>query len=142
VIFGYFGGAVNATDGRTSYHRYPAELATQEINQYTLMPTHITARFTTEGLRGATLAAPFGWTKEVPLLEVPVIERSPMDHNYGPGCLLENETRLYDLVADPAQRVPIEDAGREAAMVAAMQSLMRATDAPAEAFVRLGLDPD
>ena len=41
----YFGGAVNVTDGQTSYHRFPADLATQDIFQYTLMPTHITARF-------------------------------------------------------------------------------------------------
>ena len=41
VIFGYFGGAVNVADGRYTYHRFPADLATQEIYQYTLMPTHI-----------------------------------------------------------------------------------------------------
>ena len=46
VIFGYFGGAVNVTDGMTSYHRFPADVLNQEIYQYTLMPTHITARFT------------------------------------------------------------------------------------------------
>lgn len=45
LIYGYFGGAVNLTDGRYSYHRYPAEVARQEIYQYTLMPTHIFAFF-------------------------------------------------------------------------------------------------
>lgn len=38
VIFSYFGGAVNVTDGRFVYHRYPRDLATQDIYQYTLMP--------------------------------------------------------------------------------------------------------
>ena len=95
------------------------------------MPTHITARFTPEELRGATLAAPFDWTKGVPLLKVPVIERSPMYHNYGPGCLLENETRLYDLVADPGQQVPLADAGRRGSgWSRRWRALMRATDAP------------
>lgn len=141
VIFGYFGGAVNVTDGETSYHRFPADLAAQEIYQYTLMPTHIISRFTPEELRDATLAPPFGWTKEAPLLKVPVIERSPMYHNYGPGCLLEHETRLYDLIADPGQEAPIKDADREAGMIAKMTALMRATDAPAEAFDRLDLKP-
>ena len=62
-----------------------------------------------------------------------------MYHNYGPGCLLENETRLYDLVADPGQAAPLADPAREAAMVAAMTALMRAVEAPPEAFERLGL---
>lgn len=139
VIFGYFGGAVNVTDGLTSYHRYPADVARQEIYQYTLMPTHITTLFSCEELRETTLAAPFGWTKGVPLLKVPVTERSPMYHNYGPGCLLEDETRLYDLVADPGQARPLHDPAREEAMIAHMSRLMRATDAPPEAFERIDL---
>ncbi len=142
VIFGYFGGAVNVTDGTTSYHRFPADVLDQEIYQYTLMPTHITALFTPEELKGATLAPPFGWTQEVPLLKVPVIDRSPMYHNYGPGCLLESDTRLYDLVADPGQKQPLIDPMREVEMVAKMTQLMRANEAPPEAFVRLGLEAD
>jgi hypothetical protein len=86
LIFGYFGGAVNVTDGHTTYHRFPDSIPDQEIYQYTLMPTHITARFTPEELETATLAPPFDWTKNVPLLKVPVIERSPMYSNYGPDA--------------------------------------------------------
>jgi arylsulfatase A-like enzyme len=142
VIFGYFGGAVNVTDGRTSYHRFPEHVREQEIYQYTLMPTHITARFTPEELKGTTLAPPFRWTKEVPLLKVPVIERSPMYDNYGPGCLLESDTRLYDLVADPGQERPLEDPEREAEMVRTMIQLMQVNEAPEEAYRRLGLTPD
>lgn len=139
VLFGYFGGAVNITDGQTSYHRFPEDLAVQEIYQYTVMPTHITAPFTPEELSAATLAPPFDWTKNVPLLKVPVIERSPMYNNYGPGSLLEKDTRLYDLVADPGQEHPLRDDAREEGMADAMVRLMRATDAPTEAYRRLGL---
>ncbi|MBV1708075.1 MAG: sulfatase [Hyphomicrobiales bacterium] len=139
LLFGYFGGAVNVTDGETSYHRFPADLRTQDIYQYTLMPTHITTRFTVDELKSATLAPPFDWTKDVPLLKVPVIERSPMYHNYGPGCLLESETRLYDLLNDPGQSAPLHDQKREALMIAKMQRLMKENDAPPEAFERLGL---
>ena len=49
VLFGYFGGAVNVTDGRYTYHRYPADLKSQEIYQYTLMPTHIFEPFSRGG---------------------------------------------------------------------------------------------
>ena len=30
ILYGYFGGAVNVTDGRHTYHRYPPDLRTQE----------------------------------------------------------------------------------------------------------------
>lgn len=139
MIFGYFGGAVNVTDGQTSYHRFPDSIPDQEIYQYTLMPTHITERFTPEELRAATLAPPFDWTKDVPVLKVPVIDRSPMYHNYGPGCLLESDTRLYDLIRDPAQETPLQDPAREALMIAKMTRLMQVNDAPPEAYQRLGL---
>src|SRR5690606_29576742 len=55
VLFGYFGGAVNMTDGRTSYFRYPADILDQEIYQYTLMPAHMRRPFTIEELAGAEM---------------------------------------------------------------------------------------
>lgn len=137
VLFGYFGGAVNVTDGRYTYHRFPADLEKQEIFQYTLMPTHITQPFTPDELQASTLAAPFGWSKNVPLLKVPVIDRSPMYANYGPGALLEKDTRLYDLVSDPGQIAPLADPAVEKRMIELMKSLMQANEAPSEAFERL-----
>jgi arylsulfatase A-like enzyme len=101
ALFGYFGGAVNVTDGRFTYFRYPGDLESQEVYQYTVMPTHLASLFTPEELSTATLAPPFPFTKGVPLLRVPVIERSPMYRNYGPGCLLDRETVLFDLKNDP-----------------------------------------
>ena len=139
LIFGYFGGAVNVTDGRYTYHRFPEDLNAQEIFQYTVMPSHLNRLFTTEELSAATLAEPFNWTKQVPLLKVPVIERSPMYANYGPGALLESDTRLYDLETDPGQEKPLRDAGAEARMVGLMRGLMTTNDAPPEAYARLGL---
>jgi arylsulfatase A-like enzyme len=139
VLFGYFGGAVNVTDGKYSYHRYPPDLKTQEIYQYTLMPTHIFDFFTTEELATASLAEPFAFTKGTPLLKVPVIERSPMNQHYGPGAMIEDETRLYDLIADPGQEHPLQDEAVENAMAAMMARLMRRYDAPPEAFERIGL---
>ena len=143
MIFGYFGGAVNATDGRYTYHRFPEDLRTQEIYQYTLMPTHLRQRFTPDELSTATLAKPFGWTKSAPLLKVPVTERSPMYDNYGPGSLLESDTRLYDLVADPGQEHPLDDPQVDARMAGLMREMMARNEAPPEAFERLGLSvPD
>ena len=59
ALFGYFGGAVNVTDGRYTYHRYPPDLRSQEIYQYTVMPTHMRYRFSTQELSNATLRPRF-----------------------------------------------------------------------------------
>jgi arylsulfatase A-like enzyme len=140
VIFGYFGGAVNVTDGRHTYHLFPHDLANQEIYQYTLMPTHIFGSFTPAELSAASLSAPLSFTKGAPVLKVPVDHRSPMHNVYGPGALLESETRLYDLTSDPGQDNPIVDPEIERAMQRLMISLMKQVDAPPEAYARLALE--
>jgi len=139
ALFGYFGGAINATDGRYTYHRFPPDPRAQELYQYTLMPTHIWQPFTVDELAGATLSPPLAFTRGAPVLKVPVTERSPMFDNYGPGALLENETRLYDLAADPGQNSPLISAEADRGMIDLMRTLMRAADAPPEAFARVGI---
>jgi hypothetical protein len=141
MLFGYFGGAVNLTDGRYTYHRYPDDLHAQEIYQYTLMPTHIFEPFSTEELSQATLSDAFPFTKGAKLLKVPVIERSPMYNIYGPGAFIENDTRLYDLTTDPGQEKPVHNVEVTARLDRLMASLMTANEAPPEAFARLGLEP-
>lgn len=138
LLFGYFGGAVNVTDGRYTYHRFPPNLHAQDIYQYTLMPTHIFAPFSTQELAAASLAEPFAFTKGVPLLRVPVTQKSPMHDVYGPGALLEDETRLYDLLSDPGQDHPIQDPAQEARLAELMRRMMHENEAPSEAFARLG----
>ena len=139
MLFGYFGGAVNVADGRFTYHRFPADLERQDINQYTLMPTHIFSPFSIEELSQASLADAMPFTKGAKLLKVPVANRSPFYSVYGPGALLENDTRLYDLNADPGQDHPLSDVAQEARLSGLMAELMRANDAPPEAFVRLDM---
>jgi len=140
ALFGYFGGAINVTDGRYTYHRFPPDLRSQELYQYTLMPTHIWEPFRPEELAGATLAPPMPFTKGAPVLKIPVTERSPMFDNYGPGALLESDTRLYDLADDPGQERPLAAPEIEEAMTRLMQELMRASDAPPEAYTRVGIE--
>jgi arylsulfatase A-like enzyme len=141
ALFGYFGGAVNVTDGSFTYHRFPADLKAQQIFQYTVMPTHIHGMFSTEELSAASLSDGFPFTKGARLLKIPVTERSPMFFNYGPGALLEDDTRLYDLSADPGQNSPLKNSAQELRLEALMTRLMAANEAPPEAFARLGLEP-
>nr|WP_321524125.1 sulfatase-like hydrolase/transferase [uncultured Cohaesibacter sp.] len=140
VMFGFFGGAVNVTDGHHTYFRYPFDLAEQDIYQYTLMPTHIFDFFADAELEKATLVPPFSFSRNMPLLRVPVHETSAMYKTYGPGCLMENTTVLYDLDADPGQTTPLDDPECEARMVSLLSRLMEQVDAPTEAWLRLRLD--
>jgi hypothetical protein len=104
------------------------------------MPTHIYSLFTPEELARASLAEAFPFTKGARLLKVPVIGRSPMYNNYGPGALIESDTRLYDLQKDPGQDHPIRDPAQEQRLSALMADLMVSNDAPPEAFQRLGIE--
>jgi hypothetical protein len=140
ALFGYFGGAVNVADGRYTYFRYPGDTESQEVYQYTVMPTHLRELFTPEELSTATLAPPFLFTKGVPLLRVPVTPRSPMYTNYGPGALVDRETVLFDLQADPEQLRPVHNPEIEGRLSGLMAELMTATEAPDEAFARIGLE--
>jgi arylsulfatase A-like enzyme len=140
ILFGHWGAAVNITDGRYTYFRYPAEEGLKDLFNYTLMPTHMAARFSTQELEGATLAPPMSFTKNVPLLRVPGIEKSPM-RMLTPGFFADCETVLYDLESDPQQLSPIADAHAEARFATEMSRLMARNDAPPELYRRLGLTP-
>ncbi len=139
ALFGYFGGAVNVTDVHYTYHRYPADLMRQEIYQYTVMATHMRQRFLPEELAGMQVAGPLAFTKGARVMKLPVINRAPFHQHYGPGVMIEGETRLYDLSTDPGQETPMSDAEVERRMTAMMAALMQANHAPPEAFTRLDL---
>jgi hypothetical protein len=71
---------------------------------------------------------------------VPVTPRSPMYTNYGPGALVDRETVLFDLQADPEQLRPVHNPEIEGRLSGLMAELMTATEAPDEAFARIGLE--
>jgi arylsulfatase A-like enzyme len=130
ALFGAFGGHVSVTDGRYVYMRACATPDNTPLYEFTLMPTHMKARFAPEELRDADLVPPFGFTKDVPLLRVPGFAYS---NPYAFGTL------LFDLHTDLGQTTPLLDEELELRMARLLIELMRANDAPAEQFDRLGL---
>jgi arylsulfatase A-like enzyme len=131
-LFGAFGGHVSVTDGRYVYMRAPAQPGNTPLVEHTLMPTHMRGRFNPAELRDAELCPPFGFTKGVPLITVNgTALTSP--HAFG--------TLLFDLQNDPQQQHPLVDDDREMIMINAMVELMRANEAPASQYERLGLPP-
>ena len=140
-LYGLFGSAVNVTDGRYTYFRYPPDVqGGGNLNQYTLMPMHMAVMFSVEELRAASLAGPFAFTQGVPLLRVPSTPDSPFYLKHGPGVQHDTATVLFDLSVDPHQTKPIEDAAVEAQLTDTIVALMEANDAPPEAYARFDLN--
>ncbi|MBA3479481.1 MAG: sulfatase [Lautropia sp.] len=139
ALYGVFGSAVNITDGRHTYFRYPRDLLRHDLYQYTLMPTHLKEFFSVGELADATLAPPFAFSKGVPLLKVPATPKSPVYFGHGPGGQKDTATVLFDLDTDPRQLAPVSDAAVESRLLREMARLMASTDAPPESFERLDL---
>lgn len=132
AIFGVHGLQVNVTDGRYVYMRAGSESG-QPLFDYTLMPTHMHCLFQPEELRNnITLAEPFTFTKGCQTMRIksgmPWADRS-----------LVGRHLLYDLQADTHQAAPLQDEAVERQMLAHLDRLLRACNAPAEQWDRLGL---
>ena len=136
-LYGVWGSSTNITDGRYTYFRYPDDMTEQEINQYTLMPTHITSFFTDEELKSAKLEKPFNFTKGIPLLKIKGSAKTPLYRKLGWKFFKDTETVLFDILNDPEQNFPIEDKKIENKLIDSMKNMMEINDAPKEAFTRL-----
>ena len=51
ALFGYWGGGVNLADGNHTFFNYPDNMKRADVNQYTLMPTHLRQFFTLNELK-------------------------------------------------------------------------------------------
>ncbi len=140
VIFGYFGGAVNVTDGQHVFFRYPAKLLEQELYQYTLMPSHMLVPFGKEELSAATLIADLDFAAGYPVLKVPVLPSSAWYQSHGPAVMEPCGSLLFDVGADPGQQTPMNDPKAEARMTDLLCSELLRQDAPPEAYARLDLN--
>lgn len=130
ALFGMFAGHVNITDGKYVYMRAPVSDQNGPCYEYTLMPTDMTQRKSASQLQAATLAAPFSFTKNMPVLKLPGGAYFSA-HQFG--------NLLFDVESDPLQLTPLHDSKKEAELLEAMTAEMVAADAPEEQYVRLGI---
>lgn len=131
ALFGIHGGHVNITDGRYVYMRSAHGPDNAPLEDYTLMPTHMRARFGPDELRGWEPAEPFEFTKGLRTMRIPVEKTGMNSWRHG--------TLLFDLEHDPDQLTPLVDDEVELRMVGLLLEAMRAADAPASQYARLGL---
>ena len=135
AMFGQFGNAVNVTDGRYVYMRGPIGKPNEPLANYTLMPTNMRQLFGVDQFQkgNVTLAEPFSFTKGCQTM------RLSSTGAPGVGWRKSLDTRLFDLQDDPGQINPIEDEQVEAMMTEHLVRCMKACDAPAEQYERLGV---
>jgi arylsulfatase A-like enzyme len=138
VLFGIFGGATNVTDGRYTCFCYPQDMTAPDLFEYTLLPLHATAPFSNDEFAGAELVGGFSFTKGYPLLRMPAHPAGKRPPLQG-GAFADTRSLLFDLAADPAQMQPITSDTVRAGLTAKMCRLMAESEAPPEAYARLGL---
>ncbi|MBU5626147.1 sulfatase-like hydrolase/transferase [Oscillibacter sp. MSJ-2] len=144
ALFGMHGFHVNVTDGRYVYMRAPLREQVDQLYDYLQTPTSYPGSITLEKMRKAEFVPPMSFTKGTPLIRLPgnamgMISDDP-ESLYGPDGLYEGGNLLFDLETDPKQMHPYHDDAIEQRLAQAMADLMRQNDAPAEQYVRLGLE--
>jgi hypothetical protein len=131
ALFGYFGAAVNITDGEYVYMRSAANKGNCQEYEYTLMPTHMKGLFTPEELSDIQLAEPFSFTKGCRVMK---LESKPSMAN-----LMRFDTKLYRVEDGTGEEVEVYDTETELRLANAMALMMKENDAPVEQFERMGL---
>ncbi|MDI2028196.1 sulfatase [Saccharopolyspora sp. TS4A08] len=138
ALFGIHGGHVNVTDGRYVYMRAAADRSNRPLEEHTLMPTHMRARFSVAELAEWEPSDPLPFTKGVRVMRMPAAPTwmNPWQHG----------TLLFDLHEDPEQEHPLRDDALELRMMRLLARRMHDSHAPRSQFDRLGLpydsDPD
>lgn len=140
VIFGMFGGAIGATDGRYTCFLYPPDLDDETLREYTLMPTHLHHFFALNELKTAELHEPLPFTKGVPVLSI----RALNDARRPPGGdrthFKSFRTALYDNDVDPYQLNPLHAPEVEERLKGAISTILEQHSATAEFFRWMGLE--
>lgn len=126
ALFGYHGGTLDITDGRYKLLLMPKANVTS-FYEYTLMPTHMRARFSTAELQQAEFVDGFSFTKGCKVLKVPCAVKKIAGLHPG-------DELLYDLESDPHEAAPITNLTVTLRLKAALVRLLRENDAPQEYY--------
>lgn len=134
ILYGYFGGNTNITDGEYTYIRGPVSPDNGPLNEYTLIPAAMGSRASVKDLQGAILQEPFSFTKGCKTLK---IDKSA--HNTPFSNMYRYGNRLYNVKEDPGQTKKLNNPEKELELIGKMIKLMKETDAPEEQYTRIGI---
>jgi arylsulfatase A-like enzyme len=137
IIYGYFGMALNATDGRYTYFRNPVE-AEPLVHAYTAMPSGFHGFLPREQLAQAETGRFLCHTYNIPVYKIPLKGHAPHRHGAPEGAYTAVH-ELFDLAADPGQEHPLEDSALESRFQDLLRAHLERVKAPEENRARLGL---
>lgn len=143
AMFGVYGGHACVTDGRYVYMRGIGQGENEPLYQYTYMPMHLYNLFSVPEMQTAELAEPFSFTKGCRLLKIRSGRWVDKDTHARIGYVDAehiHENLLFDLKTDPGQNHPLDDQALEQKMLDKLVALMEKNDAPAEQYIRLGIE--
>jgi arylsulfatase A-like enzyme len=138
LIYGYFGMALNLTDGDHTYFRNPVQ-AEPIVYAYTAMPVGHHVFMSREELAQAELGRFLGHTYNIPVYKVPQKGKAPHRHGVEKPEDYQPLHEVYDLATDPAQEHPLSDPDLEGRLCELLRSHLDRVKAPPENWERLGL---
>ena len=126
-LFGYFGQMTCLIKDNYIFMRAPKTPDNSPLNKYTWM------LFSGMGVdvEGEFEFERFDFTKNMPVPRIPVLTQGINE--------FQSQDLLFDMEKDPAQEHPIQDEALIEKMCAEMAKVMKASEAPKEQFIRLGL---
>jgi arylsulfatase A-like enzyme len=139
-IFGYFGKALNITDGRHVYFRNPVNEDGGPLYEYTAMPVAGLNRwYPRELYPEMEMGRYFGHTYNMPLYRIPSKGQVPTHHEGEESYAGRHQ--LFDTAGDPQQLAPLDDAALETHFTRRIAAHLKACEAPTEQYTRLGIEP-
>jgi hypothetical protein len=135
ALYGMFGVSVNITDGSFTYLRAPAREDNFPCCAYTAMPTFF------RSFHGALTPDRIETGRFLPYTDYPVF-RFPTSEAGKPFRFANNfrESLLFHIASDYGQLEPLQDRELESFYEDRLIEAMKREQAPAEQYVRLGLN--
>ena len=140
LMFGMFGGPLGVTDGTHSYFLYPQDLFSEELGEYTLMPTHMTGFFSPKELATGVVSPPFDFTKGLKLMRYDALNEARRPPGLDGTKFEPFGTAIFNNKLDPNQLSPIHDEALESKLKAQAIALLERHDTPPEYFSWMGLN--
>lgn len=137
ALYGWFGRAVNITDGKYTYFQAPKDELNSPLYLYGAMPTTIWRYYGEEYALDMEMGRYLPYTN-YPVYRIPINKESDIS---GPiKYIMQSE--LYDIQADYLQLKPIIDINLTEKMRYLLVRAMIEHQSPAEQYQRLGLEKE
>lgn len=131
ALYGFYGKAVNMTDGKYTYFRAPASMDNLPLSLYTAMPTSFKKYIGIDAAEKIEIGSFLEYT-DYPVYKIP-------QKKAGKAMKYVCESLIFDIESDYAQQKAIKDEEIEGRLIQKLILAMKEAGAPKEQFERLGL---